>query len=95
MQKCTRILMKLQFMIPEIIQRDYEIPLAVSKISDCVRPLHAYIYFCTGFCYIWKVLKKATAELNIHQENFCNSSKIRKSCKTFLSLNLQYSYLAI
>ena len=33
---------------------------------------------------VYKVLQKANAELNIHRENFCDSSKIRE---TFLSLN--------
>ena len=36
---------------------------------------------------VWKVLKKAIAQLNIWWENFCSSSKIRENCETFLSLN--------
>ena len=36
---------------------------------------------------VWKVLKKAIAKMNIDGENFHNSSKICKNCKTFLSLN--------
>ena len=36
---------------------------------------------------VWKVQKNAIAELSFRQENFCDSSKIRKNCKTVFSLN--------
>ena len=33
---------------------------------------------------VWKMLKKAIAELNIHRQNFCNSSKICQNHETLL-----------
>ena len=39
---------------------------------------------------VWKVLKKAIAQLNLFQENFCASSKFHKNCKTFLLPNFYH-----
>ena len=46
--------------------------------------------FAVSTSTVWKVLKKAIVQLNIHQENFCGLLKIPENCKAFLSLNFCY-----